>query len=84
MGKGSFHVILFKTQRFFMMLDKYILKVKIHPMRSPGFHGIGRIKVMMAAFLATQYTPLSNCKQIVNKMHASLKYYRKRRKDKST
>ena len=36
--KVSFHIILFKTQRFFM-LDKYILKVKIHPIRWPGFHG---------------------------------------------
>ena len=38
------------------MLDKCILKVKINPMRSSGFHGIRRIKVMMTAFLATLYT----------------------------
>ena len=30
MGKGNFHIILFKTQRCFM-LDKRILKIKIHP-----------------------------------------------------
>ena len=38
MGKGSFH-IFFKTQRL-SMLDKGILKVKINPVRSSGFHGI--------------------------------------------
>ena len=54
-GKGSFHIFLLKAQRFFM-LDKNILKVKIHPMRSSGFHGICRIKVMVAAFLATLYS----------------------------
>ena len=70
MDKGNFHII-FKTQRFFM-LDKCILKMKIHPMRSSGSHGICRIKVMMAAFLAIQhYTPSPNCKQDVNKIHAS-------------
>ena len=42
MSKGSFHVIFFKTQRF-SMLDKCILKIKIHPMTSSGFHGICRI-----------------------------------------
>ena len=42
MDKGNFHVILFKTQRFFM-LDKCILKIKIHPMRLSGSHGICRI-----------------------------------------
>ena len=55
MGKGNFHIIFFKTQRFFM-LDKCILKVKINPMRSSGFHDICRIKVIMTAFLATLYT----------------------------
>ena len=35
------------------MLDKCILKIKIHPMRLSGSHGICRIKVMMPAFLAT-------------------------------
>ena len=55
MGKGNFHIILFKTQRFFM-LDKCVQKIKIHPMRSSGSHGICRIKVRMAAFLATQYS----------------------------
>ena len=34
--------ILFKTQRFFV-LDKYIRKVKLHPMRSSLFYGICRI-----------------------------------------
>ena len=29
------------------MLDKYILKVKIHPMSSSGFHGICKITVMI-------------------------------------
>ena len=38
-GKGNIHIILFKTQRFFM-LDKCILTIKIHPMTSSGFHGI--------------------------------------------
>ena len=38
------------------MLEKCILKIKIHPMRSSGFHGICRINVMMAAFLATLYS----------------------------
>ena len=52
MGEGSFHIILFKTQRFFLP-DKYILKIKMHHMRSSGLHGICRIKV--AAF---QETPL--------------------------
>ena len=42
MGKGNFHIIFFKTQRFFM-LDKCILKAKINPMRSSGFHGICRM-----------------------------------------
>ena len=51
MGKGNFHIILFKTQTFFL-LDKCFQKIKIHPMRSPGSHGICRIKVVMAAFLA--------------------------------
>ena len=55
MGKGIFHIIFFKTQRFFI-LDKCILKVKINPMRSSGFHAICRIKLMMTAFLATLYT----------------------------
>ena len=55
MGKRSCHITLFKTQRFFM-LDKCILKVKRHPLRSSGFHGICRIKVMIAAFLATLYS----------------------------
>ena len=32
-GKGSFHIFLLKTQRFFM-LDQNILNVKIHPMRA--------------------------------------------------
>ena len=32
------------------MLDKYIVKVKLHPVRSSGFHGICKIKVIMAAF----------------------------------
>ena len=50
-GKGNFHIILFKTQRFFMP-DKCFQKIKIHPMRSSGSHGICRIKVMMAAFQA--------------------------------
>ena len=54
MSKGNFQIILFKTRRFFMP-DKYILKVKIHPSRSSGFHGICRIKVMLAAFLATRF-----------------------------
>ena len=55
MGKGSFHIMLFKTQRF-LMLGKFILKIKIYPMTSSGFQGICRIKVMMAAFLATLYS----------------------------
>ena len=55
MGKGNFHIILIKTQKFFM-LDKFILKIKIHPMRLSGSNGICRIKVMMAAFLATLYS----------------------------
>ena len=55
MGKGSFHIIPFITQRFFM-LDKCFRKIKIHPMRSSRSHGICRIKVMMAAFLATLYS----------------------------
>ena len=38
MGKGN-DIILFKTQRFFM-LDKCMLKIKTHPMTSSGFHGI--------------------------------------------
>ena len=46
-AKGVF--ILFFSKH---MLDKYILKVKIHPMRSSGFHGICKITVMIAAFLA--------------------------------
>ena len=55
------------------MLDKYILKVKIHPIKSSLFHGICKVLVMMAAFLATLNAPSSNCiKQNVNKMHASL------------
>ena len=54
-GKENFHIILFETQRFFM-LDKCILKIKTHPMRSFGSHGICRIKVMMLAFLATLYS----------------------------
>ena len=82
MGNGNFHIILFKTQMFFM-IDKCFQKIKIHLMRSSGSHGIHRIKVMMAAFLAG-YTPLSNCKQNVNKIHASLEDYRKRHKDKTT
>ena len=43
--KGSFHVILFKSHRFFMtfMPDKCILKLKIRPMTSSLFHGIYRI-----------------------------------------
>ena len=57
MGKGSFHIILFKSHRFFMtfMPDKCFLKIKIHPMTSPWFHGICRIKVMMNGFLARLY-----------------------------
>ena len=35
MGKGSFYIVLFKTQRFFM-LDKCIPKLKINPVRSSG------------------------------------------------
>ena len=35
MDKGSLDIILFKTQRFFIV-DKYILKVKICPMRLSG------------------------------------------------
>ena len=54
-GKANFHIILFKTQRFFM-LDKCILKIKIHPMRLSGSHGICRMKVRMAAFQATLYS----------------------------
>ena len=50
MGKGNFHIIFFKTQRFFM-LDKCILKIKTRPMKSFGSHGICRVKVMMLAFL---------------------------------
>ena len=53
MGKGRFR-ILFKSQRVFM-LDNF-LKVKIYPLRSSRFHGICRIKVMMAAFLSTLYS----------------------------
>ena len=65
MGKGNFHIILFKTQRFFM-LDKCVQKIKIHPMRSSGSHGICRIKVVMAVFHC------QNCKQNENKIHALL------------
>ena len=38
------------------MLDKCILKIKNNPTTSSGFQGICRIKVMMAAFLATVYS----------------------------
>ena len=55
MGKESFHIILFKHKRF-SMLDKCILKIKNNPTTSSGFQGICRIKVMMAAFLATVYS----------------------------
>ena len=56
LGKGSFHIILFKARRFFM-LNKCFQKIKIHPMKSSaGSHGVCRIKVMMAAFLATLYS----------------------------
>ena len=56
MGNGNFHIILFKTQMFFM-IDKCFQKIKIHPMKSSaGSHGVCRIKVMMAAFLATLYS----------------------------
>ena len=65
------------------MLDKFILRMKIHPMTSSRFHVICRIAVMMNAFLATLY-PIAKRKQSVNKMHASLQDYRKRRKDTST
>ena len=38
-SKQDFHVIiLFKTK--FFMLDKFILKIKIHPMRSSGSNGV--------------------------------------------
>ena len=47
-------IILFKTQGFFM-LDKCFQKIKIHPLRRSGSHGICGIKVMMAAFLAILY-----------------------------
>ena len=43
MGKGNFHIILFKTQRFFI-LDKCFQKITIHPMRSSDRHGTCRIK----------------------------------------
>ena len=43
MGKRSFHGILFKTQRFFMLDKCFKKKLKIHPMRSSGFHDICRI-----------------------------------------
>ena len=42
-------------QRFFM-LDKFILKIKIHLMTTSRFHGICGIKVMMNAFPATLYS----------------------------
>ena len=63
--KGSFHIFLFKTQRFFM-LDNRFLKVKPHPMRSSGFHGICRIKVIMVVFLVT-------CRQKVKKKRRKIK-----------
>ena len=55
-GKGSFHIILFKTQRFQFKPDKCILRIKIHPMTPSWFHDMCRIKVMMAAFLTRLYS----------------------------